>query len=108
MRSEPPSLLPILRSRTQGEVLGALLSDPSREWTITELATHLGFPPTTAHSEIARLEAGGLLHSRKVGRTRLVQPDQGNPVLPPMTRIIMLTFGPKSVKEEEFAGRRGR
>lgn len=104
MRSEPPPLLPILRSRTQGEVLGALLSDPSREWTITELAGYLSLPLTTAQSEIARLEAGGLLQSRKVGRSRLVKPDESNPVVPPLTRIIMFTFGPKSVIQEEFAG----
>lgn len=103
MRSEAPPLLPILRSRTQGELLAALLLDPTREWTVTELSAHLRIPLTTTQSELARLEAGGLLRSRKVGRSRVVQPDTDNPVVAPLTQIIMLTFGPKAVIGEEFA-----
>lgn len=104
MRSVAPPLLPILRSRTQGELLAALLLDPGREWTVTELSEHLAIPLTTTQSELARLEAGGLLRSRKVGRSRLVQPDTGNPVVAPLRQIIMLTFGPRAVIGEEFAG----
>lgn len=103
MRSEAPPLLPILRSRTQGELLAALLLDPAREWTVTELAAHLRIPLTTTQSELARLEAGGLLRSRKVGRSRVVRPDTGNRVVAPLTQIIMLTFGPKAVIGEEFS-----
>lgn len=102
MRSEAPPLLPILRSRTQGEVLAALLVEPDREWTITELAEHLDVPLTTVQSEISRLEVGGLLKSRKVGRSRLVQPNSGNPVVAPLTQLIMLTFGPTAVIAQEF------
>ncbi len=102
MRSEAPPLLPILRSRTQGEVLAALLVEPGREWTITELAEHLDIALTTVQSEVARLEAGGLVTSRKVGRSRLVRPNSSNPVVVPLTQIIMLTFGPKVVVTEEF------
>ncbi len=103
MRSVAPPLLPILRSRTQGELLAALLLDPAREWTVTELSEHLGIPLTTTQSELARLEAGGLLRSRKVGRSRLVRPDTGNPVVAPLAHIIMFTFGPRAVIAEEFA-----
>ena len=102
MRSDAPPLLPILRSRTQGEVLAALLVDPVREWTVTELAGHLAIPLTTTQSELARLEGGGLVRSRKVGRSRLVQPDADNPIVAPLTQIIMLTFGPRAVIGEEF------
>ena len=104
MRSNAPPLLPILRSRTQGELLAALLLDPAREWTVTELSQHLAVPLTTTQSELKRLEAGGLVRSRKVGRSRLVQPDTGNPVVAPLTQIIMLTFGPPAVIGEEFTG----
>lgn len=103
MRSEAPPLLPILRSRTQGEILAALLLDPAREWTVTELAQHLAIPLTTTQSDLSRLETGGLLCSRKVGRARLVRPDTDNPVVAPLTQMIMLTFGPKAVIGDEFA-----
>jgi DNA-binding transcriptional ArsR family regulator len=104
MRSDAPPLLPILRSRTQGELLAALLLDPAREWTVTELSKRLAIPLTTTQSELARLEAGGLVRSRKVGRSRLVQPDTSNPVVAPLTQIILLTFGPPEVICEEFTG----
>lgn len=103
MRSNSPPLLPILRSRTQGEILAALLADPAREWTITELAENVSRPLTSVQSEVTRLEAGGLLRSRKVGRSRVVRPDTENPIVAPLTQIIMLTFGPRMVIAEECA-----
>lgn len=104
MRSEAPPLLPILRSRTQGELLAALLVDPGREWTITELSEHLRIPLTTTQSEVTRLESGGLLGSRKVGRSRVVRPNTENPIVAPLTQIIMVTFGPPAVIRKEFTG----
>jgi predicted nucleotidyltransferase len=104
MRSEAPPLLPILRSRTQGEILAALLVDPAREWTVTELARHLDIPLTTSQSEVTRLEAGGLLRSRKVGRSRVIRPNTDNPIVTPLTQIIMVTFGPPAVIRAEFTG----
>jgi DNA-binding transcriptional ArsR family regulator len=104
MRSEAPPLLPILRSRTQGEILAALLVDPVREWTVTELARHLDIPLTTSQSEVTRLEAGGLLRSRKVGRSRVIRPNTDNPIVTPLTQIIMVTFGPPAVIRAEFTG----
>lgn len=103
MRSNAPSLLPILRSRTQGRLLAALLVDQKREWTVTELAEHLTIPLTTAQSEVTRLEAGGLVRSRKVGRSRVVRPDSTNPIINPLAQIILMTFGPREVIAEEFA-----
>lgn len=103
MRSEAPPLLPILRSRTQGELLTALLLNPTREWTVTELGEHLRIPLTTTQSELGRLEAGGLLRSCKVGRSRLVQPETSNPIVAPLTQIITLTFGPRAVIGDQVA-----
>jgi predicted nucleotidyltransferase len=103
MRSKPPALLPIFRTRAQGEILALTLQDPAREWTVSELARATGVPLTSAQSEIARLESGDLLYSRKVGRTRLVRANTDNPVTAPLTQVVLLTFGPKSVVEAAFA-----
>ena len=103
MRSDAPPLLPILRSRAQGEVLASLLVDPDHEWTISDLSRSLSMPLTSAQSEIARLETGGLVRSRKVGRARLVRPETDNPIIGPLTQLILLTFGPRPVVTEEFA-----
>jgi predicted nucleotidyltransferase len=103
MRSEGPPLLPILRSRTQGELLAEMLGNPDSEWTISDLSRNLGIPLTTAQEEVARLESGGILISRKVGRARLVKPDLRNPMIPPLTQLVFMAFGPRQVIREEFA-----
>ena len=103
MRSEAPALLPIFRTRAQGEILALVLQDPEQEWTISELARATGAPLTSTQSEIARLESGDLISSRKVGRTRLVHANASNPVTAPLTQVVMLTFGPQPVIANEFA-----
>lgn len=103
MRSDAPPLLPILRSRTQGELLALLLLEPERDWTLSELARTLESPLTSVQAEVARLENAGLLTSRKIGRARLVRPEPGNPLLTPLTQLISLTFGPRPVITAEFA-----
>ena len=103
MRSNAPALLPIFRTRAQGEILALTLQDPYQEWTISDLARATGAPLTSVQSEVARLESGSLLASRKVGRTRLVRANTDNPVIEPLTRVVLLTFGPKSVVESAFA-----
>lgn len=104
MRSEAPPLMPIFRSRAQGEVLALLLSEPGRAWTISEIAEATGAPLTSAQSEVARLQRGDLVHTCKVGRTRVVRVNEANPVIEPLTRVVMLTFGAKPVIAQEFAG----
>ena len=41
-RSPPPSLLPILRSQQQGEILALLLGDPDLELSLTEIPSGTG------------------------------------------------------------------
>ena len=103
MRSNAPALLPIFRTQTQGEILALVLDQPEREWTVSELATATGAALTSVQSEIARLEAGELLISRKVGRTRLVRANTKNPITAPLTQVVLLSFGPKVVIAQEFA-----
>ena len=103
MRSNAPALLPIFRTQTQGEILALVLDQPEREWTVSELATATGAALTSVQSEIARLEAGELLISRKVGRTRLVRANTKNPITAPLTQVALLSFGPKVVIAQEFA-----
>ncbi len=103
MRSEAPALLPIFRTRAQGEILALVLQDPDQEWTVSDLAHATGVPLTSTQSEIARLESGDLLSSRKVGRTRLVRANTDNPVTAPLTQVVLLTFGPRPVIADAFA-----
>jgi hypothetical protein len=83
------SLLPILRSRGQAEILCAVLANPNREWTLGELAKVSGQSLPTVQREVERAELAALVESRRMGRQRLVKD------------------GPKFVIAEEFAGIKG-
>jgi hypothetical protein len=61
MRSIAPALLSIFRSRLQADILAALLLDPGREYSLTDLAARLRAPLSTIHDEAHRLTTAGLL-----------------------------------------------
>ena len=103
MRSDGPLLAPTFRSRTQGDLLALVLLHPDQEWTISDLARHLGIPLTTAQSEVGRLAAGGVFATRKVGRSRVVRANTASPSVAPLTHLTLVTFGPQIVVADEFA-----
>lgn len=102
MRPQAPPLLPIFRSRLQGELLALILTDPSRQWTIDELATRTGAPYPTVATEIRRLRDGDLLASETVGRTRLLTANDQNPYFQPLAQLVVMAFGPPLIIGEEF------
>ena len=81
-RQPAPSLLPILRSQQQGEILALLLGDPDLELSLTEIAQRTGAPQPSVHREIERAERAGLVTSRKIGNTRLVARMPTAPITP--------------------------
>lgn len=93
-RSGSPSLLPILRSRQQGEVLAALLERPEREWPLAELSRWLDIPKPSVHREIERAEQAGIVASRKVGRTRVVRANPDSPYYGALRELLTRAFGP--------------
>lgn len=101
MRSDPPPLLPILRSRTQAGVLTVLLLNPDLELTQTELARRVGASLTSVVDEVRRLERAGLLSSRTLGRARLVRAGSG-PLVDALAELMLRAFGPLQVIAEEF------
>jgi predicted nucleotidyltransferase len=102
MPAEAPPLLPVFRSRLQGELLALTLPDPDREWTIDELAERTGEPYQTVATEIRRLQEADLLTAETVGRTKLLQANLENPYLRPLTQLATMAFGPPMVVAEEF------
>ncbi len=107
MRSEAPPLLPIFRSRHQGELLAALLLHPDREYTLTELSQRLKVPLTTLQREVGRLVEAGLIRQRRAGRTRLLGAAPASRYVRPLTELVTLAFGPHLVVEEEFQSLNG-
>ena len=97
MKSAPPPLLPLLRSRIQAEALTAVLLAPEREWSLTELAGVVDASVPTVQREMKRAEEAGVVTSRKLGSTRLVRGDPSGVLTEPLTELLLRSFGPKAV-----------
>jgi predicted nucleotidyltransferase len=97
-----PPLLPVFRSRLQGELLALVLGDPAGEWTAEELSRRTGHPRHTVANELRRLEEAGLFIARMVGRSKLVRANTENPYYEPLSRLALMSFGPPQVIREEF------
>jgi len=96
-RTPSPSLLPILRSQQQGEILALLLGDPDLEISLTEIAARTGAPHPSVHREVERAEQAGLVTSRKVGNTRLVRANTDSPYYDGLADVLTKAFGVPAV-----------
>jgi DNA-binding transcriptional ArsR family regulator len=96
-RRPSPSLLPILRSQQQGEILALLLGDPDLELSLTELAERTGAPHPSVHREIERAEQAGLVTTRKVGNTRLARANTTSPYYSGLADVLTKAFGVPAV-----------
>lgn len=102
-----PSLLPILRSRQQGEILALLLGDPDAELSLTDVARLTGAPHPSVFREVERAERAGLVTSRKVGNTRLVRADVASPYYAGLADVLTRAFGVPAVLAGELAAVQG-
>jgi AraC-like DNA-binding protein len=102
MRSDAPTLLPILRSRHLAEILTLILLHPDTEYTLSDVAAKLSIPLTTVQREVTRLAGSQLIRERRVGRSRLVSANSASRYARPLAELVTLAFGPQFVVEEEF------
>jgi predicted nucleotidyltransferase len=96
-RTPAPSLLPILRSQQQAEILAFLLGDPELELSLTEIASRTGAPHPSVHREIQRAKVAGLVTSRKIGNTRLVRANTESPYYAGLADVLTRGFGVPAV-----------
>src|SRR6266700_3081281 len=96
-RHPSPSLLPILRSQQQGEILALLLGDPDLELSLTDIAGQVGVPHPSVYREIQRAEQAGLVTSRKIGNTRLVRANTASPYYAGLAEVLTRAFGVPAV-----------
>jgi predicted nucleotidyltransferase len=102
VRTTAPALLPVFRSRLQGELLALLLADADAEWTIDDLAERTGHPYQTVANEVRRLQAADLVTTRSIGRSKLLRANADSPYFRPLAQLALMAFGPPLVIEEEF------
>lgn len=103
MRTEPPALLPLLRSRVQGELLALLYLHPDREYSLTEAAEHIGASVKQVHVEASRLVPAGLITDARRGNVRLLRAAQDSLLVRPLTDLLAVTYGPLPVMKDLLA-----
>jgi predicted nucleotidyltransferase len=104
MKTQPPPLLPLLRSAHQAEILTRLLLGPQDSISLTNLAHLSRASLATVQREVERAEAAGVVRSERVGPTRLVRADPSSPLYRPLTDLLLVAFGPLPVMTNELAG----
>jgi predicted nucleotidyltransferase len=102
MRTAAPALLPVFRSRLQGELLALVLGTADEEWTMEDLARRTGQPYQTVTNEVRRLQAADLVLVRTVGRSKLLRANEGSPYFEALSQLALMSFGPPLVIGEEF------
>src|SRR5262245_57095439 len=107
MRTSAPSLLPLLRSRAQGDLLALLYLHPDRDYSLTEAADLIGVSVKTVHTEASRLVAAGFVSDSRRGNVRLLRAATGTPVSRPLTDLLAVTYGPLPVLTDLLAETRG-
>lgn len=104
MRTEAPILLPLFRSRGQARLLARVFLHPDERLSLNQLAHELGIDPATVQREAERLEEAGILTSERVGRARLVRPNEESPFYPELLGLVFKAFGPVPVLRERLKG----
>lgn len=103
MKMASPMLLPLLRSRSQGDILAVIMLDPQRERSLSEIAEETGTSVSTVVREVDRLEEGGLVTTERRGNTRLVRAVTDSVVYKPLADLLAVTFGPAAVLRKALA-----
>jgi predicted nucleotidyltransferase len=98
----PPPLFPLLRSDLQARILARTLLGGGEE-SVAELAAAIEADPGNTAREVVRLEQGGVLASRRVGRTKLVRANTAAPFYRPLHDLVTVVMGPVSVLAERLA-----
>lgn len=101
------TLLPILRSRVQGDLLALTYLSPDAEFSITDVARRIRASVKTVHHEVSRLVESGFLVDRKVGTSRLVRAVPDSLLTRPLTDLLAVTHGPLPVLTEALTGAPG-
>lgn len=104
MRTDAPPLLPIFRSRGQGRLLARVFLHPEEPMPLAGLAREIGLDAATVLREVNRLEQAGLVVSARIGRARVVRPDERSPFYPELSALIFKAFGPSTVLARMLRG----
>lgn len=89
----PASLADALFTKTQQRVLRVLFGQPFRSVYVSELIRETGTGSGAAQRELARLEASGLVVSRRIGHQKHYQANPASPLFSELQNIVLKTVG---------------
>lgn len=92
-RSRRASLADALFTKTQQRVLRVLFGQPHRSVYASELIREAGTGSGAAQRELARLEAGGLVVSRRIGHQKHYQANAASALFSELRNIVLKTVG---------------
>lgn len=93
MRTSTPDLLPLFRSEMQLRLLGLVLLQPERTWTLQELNRALTSPLSSVHRELARAEKAGLIERDTSVRPHRLRAAEDEPLVAPLAELLRHTIG---------------
>ena len=82
-----------LFSPAQASLLGWLFGQPERWFHVNELLRLTGLGSASLQRELARLDAGGLVVTERVGNLRRFRADERSPVYAEMVSLVRKTLG---------------
>jgi predicted nucleotidyltransferase len=98
-----PGLADVLFSKSQQRVLGALFGQPDRSFYATQLIGHAEGGHGAVQRELAKLEAAGLVTTRRVGNQKHYQANPDAPIFHELCGISQKTFGVADVLRAALA-----
>jgi biotin operon repressor len=90
-------LLPLFRSDAQARLLARVFLETDRPAPLAELASELGVDRAGVKREADRLEQAGLVVSTRVGRQRLLRPNDDSPYYDDLLGLLLTAFGPAAL-----------
>jgi len=103
MKEASPVLLPLLRSRAQGDVCAWIMLHPDQSFSLREIADAVGVSSPTVMREVDRLQDAGLVTVSRAGNQRLVRADTSTIVYRPLAELMAVTFGPLPLLRDALA-----
>jgi predicted nucleotidyltransferase len=104
---ESQPLLPLLRSRVQGDLLALLYLHPDRDYSLIEAAGIIGANPKSVHFEASRLVETGFITDSRRGTNRLIRAVTDSVISRPLTDLLAVTYGPLPVLTDLLTGVEG-
>ncbi|MDD2817428.1 MAG: hypothetical protein PHN51_01370 [Candidatus Nanopelagicales bacterium] len=104
MKTKESPLLPMLRSRVQGDMLAMLFLDPDRSYSLTDLAHRSGASVRAIHAEANRLVEADWVHERRVGNNRMLQANSSSIIASALSQLLLVTYGPLPLLTDALIG----